>query len=145
MDETLKGRIMCLDFGSKTVGVAVTDELGMTAQGVCIIRREKANKLRSTMRELEELIQKFRPVLIVLGLPLNMDGSSGFRVEATRAFGDKVAEKFGIPVHYTDERLSTVEAIEIMDESNISKEDRYLYVDKIAAVIILERYLKDKH
>ena len=117
MDHTLKRRILGLDFGNKTCGVAVSDQLGMSAHGVEIIRREKKTKLRATYRRIGELIEEYDPEKIVLGLPLNMDNSEGWRVEDTYAFRDELVSKFGLPVILTDERLTTVEAYEIMEET----------------------------
>ena len=129
-------RILGLDFGSKTVGVAITDPLGMTAQGMEIVRRESPNKLR-----IETIIKENDVELIVLGLPVNMDGSSGERVEKTKEFADMLTRRSGVEIIFQDERLTTVEAYEIMNEAGIKREDRYKYVDQIAATIILEDYL----
>ena len=137
-------RIMALDFGSKTCGVAVTDALGITAQGVEIIKRKSPNKLRQTLARIEELVNKYNVEKIVLGLPLNIDGSSGDRVEKTKEFSEKLSNRVNIPIEFEDERLTTVEAYEIMDELNIKKEDRDEYVDMIAAVVILEQYMNNQ-
>lgn len=136
-------RIMGLDFGSKTVGVAVTDELGITAQGVEIIRRNSPNKLRKTLARIEELIIQYDIEKIVLGYPIMLDGTEGERVERTKEFAAMLERRSGRQIIFQDERLTTVEAYEIMDEAGIKKEDRYKYVDKIAAVIILEDYLNN--
>lgn len=136
-------RIMGLDFGSKTVGVAVTDELGITAQGVEIIRRNSPNKLRKTLARIEELIIQYDIEKIVLGYPVMLDGTEGERVERTKEFAAMLERRSGRQIIFQDERLTTVEAYEIMDEAGIKKEDRYKYVDKIAAVIILEDYLNN--
>lgn len=137
-------RILGLDFGSKTVGVAVTDALGMTAQGVEIIRRDSPNKLRRTLARIEQLIKEYEVELIVLGYPVMLDGTEGDRVEKTREFAQKLYNRCGVEIVYQDERLTTVEAYEIMDEVGIKKEDRYKYVDQIAATIILEDYMNSK-
>ena len=137
-------RIMALDFGSKTCGVAVTDALGITAQGVEIIKRKSPNKLRQTLARIEELVNEYNVEKIVLGLPLNIDGSSGDRVEKTKEFSEKLSNRVDIPIEFEDERLTTVEAYEIMDELNIKKEDRDEYVDMIAAVVILEQYMNNQ-
>jgi putative Holliday junction resolvase len=134
---------MALDFGSKTVGVAVTDSLGMTAQGVEIIRRDSPNKLRRTLARIVELIDTYKVEKIVLGYPVMLDGSEGERVEKTKEFAEKLSARCGLEIVFQDERLTTVEAYEIMDEAGIKKEDRYKYVDQIAATIILEDYLND--
>lgn len=137
-------RILGLDFGSKTVGVAVSDPLGITAQGVEIVRRESPNKLRKTLARIEQLIDEYEVELVVLGLPVNMDGTEGERVERTREFAAMLERRSGKTIEFQDERLTTVEAYEIMDEAGIKREDRYKYVDQIAATIILEDYMKAK-
>ncbi len=134
-------RILGLDYGTKTVGVAVTDGLGLTAQGLEIIRREKPKKLRQTLARIRELIAAYDVGSIVLGKPLNMNGSSGFRVEDTFVFKELLEEKTGLPVYLEDERLTTVDAYSIMEEVGIKKADQKKYVDEIAAVLILESYL----
>ncbi|HAN50527.1 MAG TPA: Holliday junction resolvase RuvX [Lachnospiraceae bacterium] len=134
-------RILGLDYGMKTVGVAVTDGLGLTAQGLEIIRREKPKKLRQTLARIRELIAEYDVGFIVLGKPLNMNGSSGFRVEDTLVFKELLEEKTGLPVYLEDERLTTVDAYSIMEEVGIKKADQKKYVDEIAAVLILESYL----
>ncbi|MBO5621895.1 MAG: Holliday junction resolvase RuvX [Butyrivibrio sp.] len=134
-------RIMGLDYGSKTVGVAISDELLLTAQGKEIIRRKEENKLRRTLARIEELIQEYGVERIVLGLPLNMDQSPSERSELCLEFKDKIERRTGIPVVMWDERLTTVEADEIMDEAGIKGRERKEYVDMIAAQIILQDYL----
>lgn len=137
-------RIMGLDFGSKTVGVAVTDPLGYTAQGLEIIRRDSPNKLRKTLARIERLIDEYEVEKIVLGLPVMLDGSQGERVEKTKEFAQMLERRTGKEIIFQDERLTTVEAYEIMDEVGIKKEDRYKYVDQIAATIILEDWMKSQ-
>ncbi|MCM1192954.1 MAG: Holliday junction resolvase RuvX [Butyrivibrio sp.] len=134
-------RIMGLDFGSKTVGVAVSDSLLVTAQGVEIIRRKEENKLRQTLARIEELIVEYEVEEIVLGLPKNMNATEGIRAELTLEFKDKLERRTGLPVHMWDERLTTVAADRIMMESGVRRENRKQYVDKIAAVLILQGYL----
>lgn len=138
---------MGLDYGSRTVGVAISDELLLTAQGKEIIRRKEENKLRRTMARIEELIQEYNVEKMVLGLPLNMDQTPSERSELCLEFKDKLERRTGIPVVMWDERLTTVEADEIMDETGIRGRERKEYVDMIAAQIILQDYLdnsKDK-
>ena len=106
-------RIMGLDYGSKTVGVAISDELLLTAQGKEIIRRNEENKLRKTLARIEQLIQEYGVEKIVLGLPLNMDESVSERSQLCLEFKDKIERRTGIPVDMLDERLTTVEADEI--------------------------------
>ena len=135
-------RIMGLDYGSKTVGVAVTDPLGLFAQPVETIGRKSETKLRKTLSRLEELIREYQVGRIVLGLPVNMDGSAGERAEKTLTFREKLEVRTGIPVILQDERLTTVAADEDLQIMNIPKQDRKKYIDQIAAVYILEDYMR---
>ena len=134
-------RIMGLDFGSKTVGVAISDELLITAQGIEIIRRKEENKLRQTLARIEALIVEYNVTEIVLGYPKNMNDTLGARVELTNEFKEKLERRTGLPVHMWDERLTTVAADKAMMEAGIRRENRKEYVDKIAAVFILQGYL----
>ena len=134
-------RIMGLDFGSKTVGVAVSDPLLITAQGVEIVRRKEENKLRQTLARIEELIVEYEVEEIVLGLPKNMNASEGARVELTMDFKEKLERRTGLPVQLWDERLTTVAADKAMMEAGIRRENRKDYVDMIAATLILQGYL----
>lgn len=134
-------RIMGLDFGSRTVGVAVSDSLLLTAQGVEIIRRKEENKLRQTLARIEELIVEYEVEEIVLGLPKNMNATEGVRVELTNEFKDKLERRTGLPVTMWDERLTTVAADKTMMEAGIRRENRKDYVDMIAASLILQGYL----
>lgn len=117
-------RILGLDFGSKTVGVAVSDGLLLTAQGVETIERKDENKLRKTCARIEELIAEYEITEIVLGLPKNMNNTEGERVEKTKAFGEMLERRTGLPVHYWDERLTTVAAEQILMESGVRRENR---------------------
>lgn len=134
-------RIMGLDFGSKTVGVAVSDPLGITAQGLEIIRRKEENKLRRTYARIEELIVEYQVEEIVLGLPKNMNATEGERAELTREFKDSLERRTGLSVTLWDERLTTVAADRAMMEAGIRREHRKDYVDMIAASLILQGYL----
>lgn len=134
-------RILGLDFGSKTCGVAVSDPLGLTAQGVEIIRRDKENHMRKTYRRIGELVEEYKAEAFVVGLPFNMDDTEGERAQKSRLFGAELGKRFHLPVHFQDERLTTVEADDIMDEAGISRMDHKRYVDKIAAMIILQDWL----
>lgn len=134
-------RILGLDFGSKTVGVAVSDALGMTAQGVETVTRKEENKLRRTLGRIETLIQEYEIETIVLGYPKNMDDSIGERARKTEEFKAVLERRTGLPVLLWDERLTTVEADEILKESGIKRENRKKVIDKIAAGIILQSYL----
>ena len=134
-------RILGLDFGSKTVGVAVSDGLLLTAQGVETIERKDESKLRKTCARIEELIAEYEVTEIVLGLPKNMNNTEGERVEKTKAFGEMLERRTGLPVHYWDERLTTVAAEQILMESGVRRENRKAVIDKIAAGLILQGYL----
>lgn len=138
-------RIMGLDFGSKTVGVAVSDALLLTAQGVEIIRRKEENKLRRTLARIEELIVEYGVEEIVLGRPKHMNGTEGVRVELTGEFKDKLERRTGLPVVWWDERLTTVSADKTMMEAGIRREKRRDYVDMLAATFILQGYLDRKN
>lgn len=134
-------RIMGLDFGSRTVGVAISDPLLITAQGIEIIRRKEENKLRQTLARIEELIVEYGVDEIVLGLPKNMNATEGVRVELTNEFREKLERRTGLPVTMWDERLTTVAADKAMMEAGIRREHRKDYVDMIAATLILQGYL----
>jgi putative Holliday junction resolvase len=132
---------MGLDYGSKTVGVAISDPLLITAQGIEIIRRKEENKQRQTLARIEALILEFGVDRIVLGLPKNMNNSLGERAEMTLEFKDKLERRTGLPVVMWDERLTSVAAERAMIEAGIRREHRKDYVDMIAAVMILQGYL----
>lgn len=134
-------RIMGLDFGSKTVGVAVSDPLGLTAQGVEIIRRKSENKLRQTLARIEELAAQYQVERFVLGLPKHMNNDIGERAEKSLEFQEMLKRRTGLPVVMWDERLTTVEADRTMMEAGIRRENRKDYVDMLAAVFILQGYL----
>ena len=122
----------------------MTDPLGLTAQGVEIIRRQKENHLRKTYQRIKELCDRYDVEKIVLGLPLNMDDTMGDRAEKTLEFKNELERRLSVPVLLVDERLSTVEAIEIMDEAGIKVSERERYVDMIAATIILQDYMNSQ-
>ena len=134
-------RIIGLDFGSKTVGVAVSDELLITAQGIEIVRRKSENKLRQTLARIEELIKEYNVEKIVLGFPKNMNNSEGERCEKTLEFKEMLERRTGLTVELWDERLTTVAADNLMMEAGIRRENRKEYVDQIAASFILQGYL----
>lgn len=138
-------RILGLDYGSRTVGVAVSDPLGITAQGLEIVRREAENKLRRTMARLEAIIAEYGVELIVLGLPKNMNNTSGDRVARTLEFKELLERRTGLEVVTWDERLTTVAADRVINEAGISKNRRGEYVDMIAAEFILQGYLDNIH
>lgn len=132
---------MGLDYGSKTVGVAISDPLGITAQGCEIIRRESENKLRKTCARIEKLIEEYQVEKIVLGYPKNMNNTEGARCEKTKAFQEMLERRTGLEVILWDERLTTVEADRTMMAAGIRREHRKEYVDSIAATLILQGYL----
>ncbi len=138
-------RILGLDFGAKTVGVAVSDELLLTAQGVEIIRRESEKRLRQTLARIKQLIAEYGVERIVLGYPKNMNSTEGPRCEKTAAFRDDLVRRTGLEVVLWDERLTTVAADRAMMEAGIRREHRKDYVDEIAAVFILQGYLDYLH
>lgn len=134
-------RILGLDFGSKTVGVAVSDPLGLTAQGVEIIARKQENKLRQTLARIEELVAEYKVEKIVLGLPKNMNNTLGDRAEKSMEFKETLERRTGLEVVMWDERLSTVSANRVLMETGVRREHRKDYVDEIAAIFILQGYL----
>ena len=134
-------RILGLDYGSKTVGVAVSDPLGFTAQGVEIIRRKSENKMRQTLARIEELIAQYQVEEIVLGLPKNMNNTLGDRAEKSLELKETLERRTGLPVVMWDERLTTVSANRVLMETGVRRENRKEHVDEIAAVFILQVYL----
>ena len=134
-------RVMGLDYGSKTVGVAVSDPLGLTAQGIETIERKEENKLRRTCARIEALTKEYGVEKIVLGFPKHMNNDIGERAEKTLEFRDMLTRRTGLEVIMWDERLTTVEAERTLIESSVRREDRKKYIDKIAAVFILQGYL----
>ena len=134
-------RILGLDFGTKTVGVAVSDELLLTAQAVETIWREKPGKLRQTLARIETLANQYGVEKIVLGLPKNMNDTEGERCEKTREFKEMLEKRLGLEVILWDERLTTVAANDAMIEMGIRRENRKEYIDQIAAIFILQEYL----
>ncbi len=134
-------RIMGLDYGSKTVGVAISDPLCITAQGIETIERKEENKLRKTLARIEELAKEYEVDRIVLGFPKNMNNTIGDRAEKSLEFKEMLERRTGLSVIMWDERLTTVEAERTLIESNVRRENRKKYVDKIAAVFILQGYL----
>ena len=134
-------RILGLDFGSKTVGGAVSDGLLITAQGGEIVRRKSPSKLRQTLARIEELIEQYGVEKIVLGYPKNMNNTEGERCEKTKEFKELLERRTGLEVVLWDERLTTVAADRSMMETGIRRENRKEYVDEIAAIFILQGYL----
>lgn len=134
-------RIMGLDYGTKTVGVAISDALGLTAQGIETITRKEENKLRRTCARIEELIKEYEVEKIVLGFPKHMNNDIGERAEKSLEFKEMLERRTGLEVIMWDERLTTISAERTLMESGVRREDRKKYIDKIAAVFILQGYL----
>lgn len=135
------GRIMGLDYGSVTVGVAVSDELLITAQGVEVIHRKQENKLRRTMARLEELISQYQVYRIVVGYPKHLNNTIGERARKSEEFAEKLRQRTGLEVVLWDERLTTVAANQVLSQTKMDREDKDKVVDKLAAVLILQGYL----
>lgn len=133
-----------MDYGSKTVGVAISDPLGITAQGIEIIRREKESKLRQTLARIDALIKEYEVERIVLGFPKNMNNTIGDRAEKSLEFQEMLKKRTGLDVVMWDERLTTVEANRTLMEGKVRREDRSKYVDMLAAVYILQGYLDSR-
>lgn len=134
-------RIMGLDYGAATVGVAISDELLITAQGKEVIRREGENKLRHTYQRIEELIKEYNVDKIVLGYPKHLNNSIGDRAAKSEEFRDALVRRTGLEVVLWDERLTTVEAHRVLDKAEVGLKKKMEVVDKLAAVIILQSYL----
>lgn len=134
-------RIMGLDYGTKTVGVAISDALLLTAQGIETIERKEENKLRKTCARIEELIREYEVDRIVLGFPKHMNNDIGERAEKATEFGEMLKRRTGLEVIMWDERMTTISAERVLIESDVRRENRKKYIDKIAAVFILQGYL----
>ena len=136
-------RLMGLDYGNVHVGVALSDELGMTAYPLEVIKRKDSNKLRKTFARIEEIAREYKVDKIIIGLPLNMDDSESEISKTVIDFSENIKRRTGLPVELWDERLSTLEATDILKEAGIKVQDRKTYIDKIAASFILRRYMED--
>lgn len=134
-------RVLGLDYGTKTVGVAISDPLLFTAQELETITRQRASALRHTLVRIKEICDEYQVEKIILGYPRNMDDSEGFRCEDTLEFKKLLEKRVDIPIELLDERLTTVYADEILEESGVAKSERKKYIDQIAAAIILQDYL----
>ncbi len=134
-------RIMGLDYGDKTVGVAISDEMLLTAQPKETIKRERPGKLRQTYARIEELIREYDVETVVVGLPKKMDNEEGDRCQKSREFGEQLERRTGLEVIYQDERLTTMAADAVLEEGGVRKENRKEYIDKLAASLILQGYL----
>ena len=131
-------RILALDVGTKTIGVAVSDELRISSNGVKTIQRKS---IKSDMNELKEIIEEYTPAEIVVGLPYREDGSLGKRGQDIEEFSKKIENRFKLPIVYYDESYSTVFAEKALIEANLSRKKRKKIIDKMAAVVILQGYL----
>lgn len=139
MGDKNRMRILGLDVGSKTIGVAVSDELGITAQGLKIIRRKSKEE---DLKELSAIISQFKIEKIVVGLPKRMDGTLGSQAEIILAWIQWLRQKISLPVETWDERFSTVEASRTLIKADLSRKRRKEVIDKLAAVLILQGYLQ---
>lgn len=137
----IRMRIMGLDYGSKTVGVAISDPLLVTAQGIEIIRRDSEKRLRKTLARIEQLAKEYEVDKIVLGFPKHINNTIGERGEKSIELKDTLERRTGLEVIMWDERFTTVEANRTLIESRVRRENRKDYVDMLAAVLILQGYL----
>lgn len=135
---------MGLDVGSKTVGIALSDELGWTAQGLKTIRINEERNVFG-FEEIGEIIKEFEVNQVVIGLPKNMNGTIGPRGEASKRYASEVEKRFSVPVLLWDERLTTMAAERVLLEADVSRKKRKKVIDKMAAVIILQGYLDSKN
>lgn len=134
-------RILGLDYGSKTVGVAITDPTGMIAQPLRTLKRDRESMLRKVVKEVVQIVEDYGVEKIILGMPFNMDDTEGERAEKTRAFHAMLTARTSVPVEFMDERLTTMEAREILDESGVPRREQKQVIDQVAAQLILEAYL----
>lgn len=134
-------RIMGLDYGSVTVGVAISDPLLITAQGIEVIRRKQENKLRQTYARIEALVEEFGVERIVVGFPKHLNNTVGVRAELAEEFAENVRRRTGLEVVMWDERLTTVAAHRVLDEAELSYKKKAEVVDMLAAALILQGYL----
>lgn len=134
-------RILGLDYGTKTVGVAISDALMITAQPVETITRKSAGKLRQTLARIEAIIEEYGVERIVLGYPKNMNNTVGERAEASEAFQEALERRTGLEVVLWDERLTTAESERVLMAGGIRRENRKAVIDQMAAVLILQSYL----
>ncbi len=135
-------RVMGLDYGKSTVGVAISDSMGLTAQPIETITRKGEKKLRTTYARIRELIEEYQVEKIVVGLPLHMNGEKGDRAIKSEEFAAELETKVGLSVELIDERMTTVSAERVLDEGKVKKQDQKAYVDKLAASFILQAYLE---
>lgn len=134
-------RVIGLDYGSKTVGVALSDELMLTAQPLTTIHRDRPTKLRQTLAQIEQIIEQYDVDRIVVGWPKKLDNEEGERCEKTKEFGDMLENRTGLEIIYQDERLTTAQADGVLEQGGIRKDKRKQHIDKMAASLILQNYL----
>ena len=134
-------RVIGLDYGAKTVGVALSDELMLTAQPLTTIHRDRPTKLRQTLAQIEQIIEQYDVDRIVVGWPKKLDNEEGERCEKTKEFGDMLENRTGLEIIYQDERLTTAQADGVLEQGGIRKDKRKQYIDKMAASLILQNYL----
>ncbi|ASV68905.1 Holliday junction resolvase RuvX [Cytobacillus sp. FSL W7-1323] len=137
-------RTMGLDVGSKTVGVAVSDGLGWTAQGIETVKiNEEQNQYG--FKRIGELLKEYEVTKVVVGIPKNMNGTIGPRGEASQFYGNELNKRFGVEVIYWDERLTTIAAERVLLDADVSRKKRKKVIDKMAAVMILQGYLDSQN
>ena len=137
-ENTAKGRILALDLGKKRIGLAVSDPLGITAQGLPTLQR---TNIRGDMAALAEIVAAREVTLLLMGNPLHMSGDAGRQAAYVHEFAERLTAHTGVPLKYWDERLTTVEAHRVLRSSGIGIEKRAQAIDKLSAVILLESYL----
>ncbi len=136
------GRTVSLDIGTRTIGVAVSDELGITANGVCTISRENEKK---DLARLRDIIERYSPREILVGMPYSQDGSLGNRAKGIKKFSERIRNSLGLPVKYWDESFSTKTAEQTLIEAGMGRKKRKTVIDKMAATVILEEYLLSRN
>ena len=136
------GRTISLDIGTKTIGIAVSDELGITANGVCTIHRENEKK---DLAQLRDIIERYSPREILVGIPYNQDGSLGNRAKGIKRFSERIQNSLGLPVRYWDESFSTKTAEKTLIDAGMGRKKRKTVIDKMAATVILEEYLMSRN
>jgi putative Holliday junction resolvase len=133
-----EGRVLALDFGKKRIGLAVSDALGLTAQGLETLHR---TRIRDDLEALSRLVRNYEVSLILVGMPLHMSGAESRQSEYTREFAERLQQAAGVPVRYWDERWTSVQAGRVLRESGVGREKRAAAIDRLSAVILLESYL----
>lgn len=136
------GRTISLDIGTKTIGVAVSDELGITANGVCTIRRENEKR---DLAQLRDIVERYSPREILVGIPYNQDSSLGSRAKGIKRFSERIRDSLGVPVKYWDESFSTKTAEKTLIDAGMGRKKRKTVIDKMAATVVLEEYLMNRN